>query len=126
VLGWLRDAWPAVCAAVGERDRNTAALLKDGRPVGVASGAITLGFFYEFHCRRVSEPQRAAMVADVIGDALGTRYALRCIVEPPDGADAEDRPRTVADQARQDPVVRHAVDELGARVSGVTPEQDVH
>ena len=93
-------------------------------PAGVEGNSIVLGFFYDFHCRRVSEPQRAGLVADVFEQALGRRYSLSCVVAPPGGADAEDRPRTVADQARQDPVVRHAVDELGARVSGVSTEPD--
>jgi DNA polymerase III subunit gamma/tau len=121
-LAQVQERWAAVLAAVGRRDKNTAALLKDCRPVAADATSVSLGFFYEFHCARVAEPKRAALVADALAEVLGAPRAVVCTVVPASAADADTRPRTKADQARQDPVIRHAVESLGARVAGVKSE----
>ena len=122
-LATLRDRWPAIVDSVARADRNTAALLKDCRPVDADEGSITLGFFYEFHCRRAAEPARRAAIAAAVGAAVGGTREVRCTVVPAGEADAA-RPRTKADHARNDPVVRHAIDALGARVAGMKPESE--
>lgn len=122
-LATLRDRWPAIVDSVARADRNTAALLKDCRPVDADEGSITLGFFYEFHCRRAAEPARRAAIAAAVGAAIGGTREVRCTVVPAGEADAA-RPRTKADHARNDPVVRHAIDALGARVAGMKPESE--
>ena len=120
-LDALRQRWSAIVEAVARADRNTAALLKDCRPVDADANSITLGFFYEFHCRRAAEPARRAAIAAAVADALGGAREVRCAVAPA-GDDDRARPRTKADQAKADPVVRHAIDALGARVAGTKPD----
>lgn len=120
-LGDFERAWPAIVATVEKRDRNTAALLKDCRPVAADTESLTLGFFFEFHYKRVSEPERSAMVADAVAAVTGARPRLICTVVPASKAEQAARPRSKADQARTDPVVRHAVESLGAQVSTIQP-----
>ena len=102
---------------IQRRRRRPVALSR--RPVAADAGSVTLGFFFEFHCQRVSEPKRSALVAEVLSDLLGAPLALLCTVVPSSASESEARPRTRTDQAKQDPVVRHAVESLGARVAGV-------
>jgi len=122
-LARLREHWPGIVAAVARADRNTAALLKDCRPIDADGDAITLGFFYEFHCRRAAEPARRAAIATAVAAVLGGQREVRCTVAPA-GAEDGARPRTKADHAKADPVVRHAIDALGARVAGTKPDDD--
>ncbi|MEO8083937.1 MAG: DNA polymerase III subunit gamma/tau [Ardenticatenales bacterium] len=122
-LATLRERWPSIVDAVARADRNTAALLKDCRPIDADAESVTLGFFYEFHCSRATEPARRAAIAAAVTGAIGGTREVRCTVAPPGAAD-EARPRTKSDHAKADPVVRHAIDALGARVAGTKPEND--
>ncbi len=124
-LAQVTDRWGAIMDAVAHHDRNTAALLKDCRPVAADEQTVTVGFFYEFHCQRVSEPERRALVSEAFEEVLGRPCALRCKVVAPNESEIAVRPRSKSDQAKTDPVVRHAVEELGARVVSVqTPPDD--
>jgi len=123
-LAALQAAWPRIVAAVAARDRNTAALLKDCRPIDADADGVTLGFFFEFHARRASEGPRAAQIADAIADATGHRPVVRIAVAPASPAENAARPRSKTDQAKTDPVVRHAVEELGARIGGIHAKPD--
>jgi DNA polymerase-3 subunit gamma/tau len=118
-LGRLAERWPEVLAEVARTDKSTAALLRDGRPVAVDEATVTVGFFYQFHCDRVSDPQRSGLVRSAIAGVLGGERQLLCTVVPASPAEDADRPRNKADQARADPVIRHAVENLGAEITGV-------
>jgi hypothetical protein len=124
VLARVQERWEAIIAVVARQDRNTAALLKDCRPTAADGQSVTLGFFYEFHCKRVSESRRIAVVAEAVSGALGSPRQIICTVVEASAREQATRPRTLSDQARQDPVVRHAVEELGARIAGVKSEPD--
>jgi DNA polymerase III subunit gamma/tau len=113
--------WDEVLENVARDDRNLSALLKDGKPLHIDSEAITLGFFYEFHCRRVAEPTRADKVRRAIFDVTGMDRSLRCTVIEPTPEERRDRPSNKTEQAHTDPLVRHAVDSLGARISDIKP-----
>jgi len=123
-LAALRAAWPRIVARVAEQDRNTAALLKDCRPVDADADGVTLGFYFEFHARRAAEGPRAAQIADAVAEITGHRPAVRMTVAPPTPAESAARPRNKTDQAKTDPVVRHAVEELGARIGGIHAKPD--
>ncbi|MCB0215939.1 MAG: DNA polymerase III subunit gamma/tau [Chloroflexi bacterium] len=118
-LANLAARWPEVLRAVELRDRNLAALLKDSRPIASDAKGITLGFFYEFHCRRASQPEKMQLIAEAMAALVGGPVTLRCTVVSESKAEAERRPRSKRDQAAQDPVVKHALDKLGARIAGV-------
>ncbi len=119
----LRQRWSAALRAVEARDRNLAALLKDCRPIASGPEGLTLGFFYEFHCRRASQPEKSRLIADAIESVLGHPVRLRCTVVSESEAEAARRPRSKSDQAAQDPVVKHALDALGAQIAGVQDQE---
>ncbi len=124
-LAAVEDCWHDILAAVARHDKNTAALLKDCRPVSADDASVGIGFFYEFHCQRVSDPERLAMVTAAFNEVLGGSRELRCKVVSPTVSDRASRPRSRSEQAEADPLVRHAIDNLGARVVGVKrPEED--
>jgi len=118
-LSTLQGHWPAVLHSVEKRDRNLAALLKDCRPISVDAEGLTLGFFYEFHCRRASKADKLQLISEAVEALLGEPVSLRCTVVSESEAEAAHRPRSKSDQAAQDPVVKHALDNLGARIAGV-------
>jgi DNA polymerase-3 subunit gamma/tau len=122
-LDRVRKEWPAIIEIVKHADANTAAMLRDGRPVAIDGSSLTVGFFYEFHCKKVSEIKRSEQVASAASKVLGEPVKLRCTVVPANHDEADGRPRTVADQAKQDPVVKHAVEELGARIASVSKDR---
>jgi hypothetical protein len=119
-----RGLWPEIIEAVKQTDTSTAALLRDGRPVALEGETLTVGFFYDFHCKKVSEVDRSTLVAARASDLLGRRVSLQCTVVPAEKEDREERPRTVTDQVKKDPVVSHAINELGARVASVTRQNE--
>ncbi|MFN2115516.1 MAG: DNA polymerase III subunit gamma/tau [Anaerolineae bacterium] len=118
-----RAAWPRVIEVVKRTDKKAAALLRDGRPVAIDESTLTVGFYYEFHCGKVSEVKNSELVAAAAAEVLGAPVALRCTVVPADREDSTSRPRTLADQAKQDPVVKHAVENLGARIASVSKDR---
>jgi DNA polymerase-3 subunit gamma/tau len=125
-LAEVEAVWERVVSRVGEQDKNTAALLKDSRPVAADGESVTLGFYYQFHCDRVSEPARSALVAAALEESLGSPRAVHCrlVAGPPAGGEGAERPRSKSDQAKTDPVVRHAVEQFGARIAGVQNTTD--
>ena len=116
----LRDAWPGIVRAVAAKDRNVAALLKDCRPLSLDDNVATLGFFYEFHALRAGEAHRRAHITTAIGEALGSPHEIRITVVEASKAESASRPKSKSDKAKTDPVVKHAIEELGGRVAGVT------
>jgi DNA polymerase-3 subunit gamma/tau len=124
ILARTQAQWGAVITAVERRDRNTAALLKDCRPLASDGSSITLGFFYEFHCKRMSEPGRTALVTEALETVVGARLSVVCVVASASSAEHDARPRSKTDQAKTDPLVRHAIDALGAQVTGVQSTVD--
>jgi DNA polymerase-3 subunit gamma/tau len=123
-LSALQARWSDVVATVAGLDRNTAALLKDCRPVAVEGQEVVLGFFYEFHCKRAGEGARQAAITRAVADVLGVTPTLRLTVVPQSEGDRKGRPRSKTERAGTDPVVRHALDELGGRIAGVRGDPD--
>jgi DNA polymerase-3 subunit gamma/tau len=123
-LSRVQDSWAAVLAAVATQDKSLAALLKDCRAVSADGESVTLGFFYQFHCDRVTDPARRRLVEEALGQVLGSPRRIVCTVVPASPAEASARPKSKTDQAKADPVVRHAIEQLGAQISGVQREEE--
>jgi len=123
-LGRVQAQWGAFVAAVDRRDRSIGALLKDCRPVAADAASVTLGFFYDFHARRASEPERSALLSDALGAVLGSRPVVVCTVVPASHEERSARPSNKTDQARADPLVQHAINALGAHITGVAAEDE--
>ena len=119
LLAEIRERWPAVLAAVERRDRNLSALLKDARPVAVDGAEVSLGFFYAFHAKRAGQDDKAQVIGAALSEVWGRPLRLRCLVVPASADEQAIRPRSKAEQAGQDPLVRFAVESLGASIGGV-------
>lgn len=123
-LARVQAHWPEVLTAVAAKDKSLAALLKDCRPMSADAETVTLGFFFQFHCDRAADPQRSGVIAQALGQVLGGPRKVVCTMVPASPEEDAARPRTRADQARTDPVIRHAVENLGAQVTGVQRGED--
>lgn len=121
-LARVEACWGDLVAAVERRDLNASVMLKDARPVAADATSVTVGFHFDFHCRRMSAPERKSLVAAALEPLLGARPDIRCILVASPSEEQAARPRNKSDQAKADPVVRHAIDTLGARIAGVGPD----
>ena len=123
--------WDQALNAMRPRSLSLEALMRSCRPVAIEQDVIVLGFDYEFHRSKVDEEQNRREIEDVLSGLLGKRYRVRCVlghsdqtVAPRAQAQAQARsngpvPTTTAAQpepAIEDPLVRAAVEELGATV----------
>ncbi len=119
-LAALAARWGEVLRAVEQRDRNLAALLKDARPVALEAEVLSIGFFYPFHAKRAAQDDKLALIGAAVAAVAGRSLGLQCLVVAPSQAEQAARPRSKTDQAGQDPVVRHALEQMGARISGLS------
>ena len=102
--------------------------MRSCEPVAVEGDIIVLGFTHKFHRSKVEEEQKKQIVEDVLSMLFGQQYRVRCILS--DGPQAAptslQRPAQeaagseVVSSAEQliaeDPLVRAAVEDLGARI----------
>jgi DNA polymerase-3 subunit gamma/tau len=117
----LRGRWPELLNALRPRNLSLEALMHSCEPVAVEGDVVVLGFAHNFHRGKVEEEQNKRVVEDVLSRLVGQRYRVRCVllskerhiaaapgpVAAPDGGKAP---------PEMDPVVRAAVEDLGAQV----------
>jgi len=141
----LQKRWKDVLAAVRKQDFKTEAALRSScEPVEVGEGVVTIAFRYEFHKGMVEDPERRPAVERAISEVLGRSYKVRCVLRsdrlskqakrPVEKRPAPGkRPQAVKEAAPavmsteesplmeeiEDEVIRIAVSELGAKVTGV-------
>jgi hypothetical protein len=100
------------------------ALMRSCEPVGVQDDVVILSFVHKFHRSKVEEDEKRDIVEDVISDLFGRQLRVRCVMNrrgvsnavqktETDGEDGQDSPEQ---DVSADPLVRMAVDELGAEV----------
>ena len=113
--------------------------MRSCEPVAVEGDVVVLGFTHDFHRSRVEEAQSKRDVEEVLSELAGQRYRLRCVLlrqragaSPPaspkreatssagpagtDGPAVRTPPPSVDSTMIDDPVVRAAIDDLGAVV----------
>jgi DNA polymerase-3 subunit gamma/tau len=135
----LRGQWPDFLNALRPRNLPLEALMRSCEPLAVEGDIVVLGFTHDFHRSRVEEDQNRQDIEDVLAGLIGQRYRVRCVLlqqratEPsPTPAKAAATPSTdlpkIDESAKQaapppvdstmidDPVVRAAIDDLGAVV----------
>ena len=135
----IQQHWGQALNAMRPRSLFLEALMRSCRPVAIEKDVIVLGFDYEFHRSKVDEEQNRREIEGVLSTLLGKRYRVRCVLgqsdrnaahraqtqaqsqsqsrsqshsngPPPTTATAQPEPST------EDPLVRMAVEELGATV----------
>jgi DNA polymerase-3 subunit gamma/tau len=125
----LRERWEEFLNALRPRNLSLEALMRSCRPLAVDGDIVVLGFDYDFHRGKVEEERNRSDVEDVLSNLMGRRYRVRCVLahnaqqeraatssrraSKPAGERAVPSPEQVA---ADDPVVRAAIEDLGAQV----------
>jgi len=120
----LQSRWPEFLNALRPRNLSLEALVRACDPVAVEGDVVELAFVHSFHRSKVEEDQNKQIIEDVLSDLIGQRYRVRCVLaqreQPPapsTPAFQEREPVLSAEQiVAEDPVVRAAVEDLGAQV----------
>jgi DNA polymerase III subunit gamma/tau len=119
----LRSRWPEFLNALRPRNLPLEALMRSCEPVAVEGDVVVLGFTHDFHRSRVEEEQSKRDIEEVLSELAGQRYRLRCVLlqrradaPPPASPKREAAPPSVDSAMIDDPVVRAAIDDLGAVV----------
>jgi chromosomal replication initiation ATPase DnaA len=98
--------------------------MRSCEPVDVEEDIVVLSFTHKFHRSKVEEDEKRHLVEDALSDLFGQRLRVRCVMH----RQGEARPVQEVDHVRPapepgvsedalDPLVRMAVDELGAEVA---------
>ena len=118
-LAFLRAQWANFLAAVRSVDKALEALLRDCEPVSVLENTVTLGFYYPLHREKAEEDKRRRTLEETMGKFLGRPIRVKCIVVPKKKAQQSTPKLSPA----EDPVVKVAVEKLGARVVEIRQEK---
>jgi DNA polymerase-3 subunit gamma/tau len=120
----LRERWAEVLNKLRPRNLSLEALMRSCEPMDVAGDTIVLGFDHKFHRDKIDEEQNRRAVEDVLEEILGRRYRVRCVLKSQNrasnqspGAEAAERNASKGErQSVEDPVVRMAIEDMGAEV----------
>jgi DNA polymerase-3 subunit gamma/tau len=115
----LAAMWGRVLEEIRPTDRRLEALLKSCQPVRVDHDVVSLGCFYEFHQRKVEEPQNRILVERVISKVLGRTVQVKTLLTPrPNPKIRELRPADL----EKDELVRAALNLFNAKIVSIDPE----
>ncbi len=115
----LASMWSRVLEEMRIADRRLEALLKSCQPVGLDDDLVSLGFFYEFHQRKVDEPQNRQLVEKVISKVLGRTVQVKTLLTPR----RDPKPRQLRQPDLNDDELVRAVQNLfNARIVSIDPE----
>jgi DNA polymerase-3 subunit gamma/tau len=123
----LQSRWPKLLDALRPRNLSLEALMRSCEPVAVEGDLVSLGFTHNFHRSKVEEEHNKRIVEDVLSTLVGRRCRVRCVLIHQERAAAPPRRSTskstggkAASSPEQviaeDPVVRTAVEDLGAQI----------
>ncbi|HDQ73739.1 MAG TPA: DNA polymerase III subunit gamma/tau [Chloroflexi bacterium] len=121
----LSQRWPEFLNDLRPRNMSLEALMRSSQPLGIEEDVIILGFDYEFHRGKVEEDHNRQEVENVLSKMVGQRYRVRCVLQREDGPTETKRhqpshaapdPSPRQDVIQEDPVVKMAVEDLGAQV----------
>jgi DNA polymerase-3 subunit gamma/tau len=126
----LRDVWSGFLNALRPRNLSLEALMRACKPLAVEGDVVVLGFDYDFHRGKVEEDHNRRDVEDTLSELLGRRCRVRCVLaqQAQPGLDDVPSPSLASDSAGEvstpsvdqmladDPVVRAAVEDLGAEI----------
>jgi DNA polymerase-3 subunit gamma/tau len=120
----VAERWGQLVDRLGQANRGVQALIRDARPLRIEEGAVVIGCRFPFHRDRLNEDRNRAAVEGVLGQALGQRVRVRCVLDDGESSrEAAARPDPF-DAVLTDPVVKSAVG-LGFRVTRIAKEEGV-
>jgi DNA polymerase-3 subunit gamma/tau len=120
----VRKHWSDFLDALRPKDLSLEALMRSCEPVGVEEDVVVLGFVHKFHRGKVEEDKKRNIVEEALSALFDRKLRVRCVMS----RKGESRPAQTTDEQDEsdhdspeqdvpaDPLVRMAVDELGAEV----------
>jgi len=120
----VRRHWTGFLDALRPKDLSLEALMRSCEPVGVEKDVIVLSFDHKFHRSKVEEDKKRHTVEDVLSDLFGQQLRVRCVMNRHSESgpaqrtnqQREDESSSSESDVSDDPLVRMAVDELGAEI----------
>ncbi len=123
----LRSRWAEILNALRPRNLALEALIRSCEPIAVEGDVVVLGFVHNFHRGKVEEEHNKQVVEDILSSLIGQRYRVRCVLVhqeravsmPPDRSKpgvTGGKAASSTEQVIEDPVVRAAVEDLGAQI----------
>lgn len=143
LLQRLRAHWQEVLRLVRPVDKDAEAFLRAAEPARVEDGQLVLAFRYEFHKKRFESQGCQAVVSQALAQVLGQAVPVKCTLLGEQGkAPAPARQQSTSARspepappaapsgkgtgengAVEDPLIRAAVEKMGARVVEVRPAE---
>jgi DNA polymerase-3 subunit gamma/tau len=116
-LEGLQGAWGEVVTGIKRSSRNVAAIAISCPPVALDGDLVTLRAQSRFHREQLESDQAKRLVEQVVSEVLGEQYRIKCVTTPetPAAGTAE----TDLDSLTEDPVIKKAVADLGAKIGTV-------
>ncbi|MDQ1689412.1 MAG: polymerase subunit gamma/tau [Frankiaceae bacterium] len=75
----VRQAWPAVRAAVRTRRRTAEALLEGASVLEVTGTRVVIGALTPFHAEKIKETLNASAIEDALSEVLGVRWRVEAV-----------------------------------------------
>lgn len=121
----VRARWSRFLDALRPEDLSLEALMRSCEPVEVESDAVVLSFAHGFHRSKVEDEKKRRIVEDTLSAVLGRELRVRCVTDREhrgrDGVEAgqksEQHREPAEEEDADDPLVRMALDELGAEIA---------
>jgi DNA polymerase-3 subunit gamma/tau len=125
----LLERWPDVLEALRPVNLSLEALMRSCRLVEVHDDVLVISFAHSFHLSRVEEESNRTIVEDVLAELTGRRRRVKCVMDhcgieesrPLHAPVEESTPEAGGQRSGEldtedDPVVRTAVEQMGAQV----------
>jgi DNA polymerase-3 subunit gamma/tau len=118
----LQSRWTEFLNALRPQNLSLEALMHSCKPVATEENTVVLGFEHKFHRNKVEENHNKELVEQVLSDLLGQQVRVRCVLAGWERTtDTPQQPTRApssspAEQIIEDPVVRAAVEDLGAQI----------
>lgn len=107
----LRENWGRVLAYIRQYNKMVEALLRDAEPIKVEADQVVLGFRHELHAERFEkEAKGKTMIEKALQQVLQRPCRVKCVLSP-------QKARVQA--AQEDPLIRAAVNQMGAQITDV-------
>jgi DNA polymerase-3 subunit gamma/tau len=123
----LCSRWAELLNALRPRNLSLEALVRSCEPVAVEGDVVVLAFAHNFHRSKVEEDLNKQIVEEVLSELLGQRCRVRCVLAQQEraagasqcsisGSAGGEAASPTEQIVTEDPVVRAAVEDLGAQI----------
>jgi len=115
-IDYLRNRWKEFINAMrgeGSRGNLDAVLRSACEPLAIEDGTLTVGFYHKFHKDYIEDAKYKHLVERKLQEVFGQPYKLKCVIV-----------ERAKDPKRESPLVKAAVEELGARIIDSEPKTE--